>query len=106
MSYRLFTAQEYERVKTAVQQRGAQDSSNGVWRGLPDENESEIGAFQALRSVFPQLNVIPTSVQLRELGELYRDGYIEQQRTSSVSPAAAGKRRRKTKRTRLQRKKW
>ena len=104
MSYRVLTDSEYQRVKTAVRQMGESDGRTARWRGYPNDNESEMGAFQALRSVVPQINIVPTSAQLRELGELYVESYNHSLRTSPVSPAA-GKRRRKTKRTRLQRKK-
>jgi hypothetical protein len=104
MAYRNLTDAEYQQVKSAVVERGHLDAMSARWRGVPDTNESEMGAFQALRSVSPYINIVPTSQQLRELGELYIEGYMEQVRASPVSPAAGRRRRRKTKRTRLQRK--
>lgn len=105
MSYRLLTDSEFQQVKGAVLQQAERDAREGRWSGFPNENESEMGAFQALRSVIPYLNVVTTSQQLRELGELYAEAYTASQRSSPISPGAAGKRRRrKTKRTRLQRK--
>ncbi len=105
MAYRNITDAEYQQVKTAVVEKGRTDSTSQRWRGYPNENEAEMAAFEALRSVISYINIVPTSQQLRELGELYIEGYMESMRTSSVSPAAGGKRRRrKTKRTRLQRK--
>ena len=104
MAYRNLTDAEYQRVKDAVVEQGRVDSNSQRWGGYPNENESEMAAFQALRSVIPYINIVPTSQQLRELGELYIQGYTEQVRASPVSPAAGRRRRRKTKRTRLQRK--
>ncbi len=104
MAYRNLTDAEYQQVKSAVLERGRVDSTSQRWGGYPNENETEMAAFQALRSVVPYINIVPTSHQLRELGELYMEGYMESMRTSAASPAAGRRKRRKTKRTRLQRK--
>ena len=102
---RVITQEEYRQIVEGVTQKAQHDAMSARWRGYPDDNQSEISAYEVIRSIFPQLNVIPTSDQLRRLGEVYMTSYANTMRNASVSPAAGGKRtRRKTKRTRLQRK--